>query len=108
VWTGEIPLEWEQGEIHPLFRTVGRPARAKFVVAANDTTMDQRQLHLMLLIVPSNFERSYTAATHLWVTLMAISDEGKSDEVRLEIAWDGQWDDGEAEMAQHLRILRAA
>jgi hypothetical protein len=103
-WTGEIPLQWYHREIHPLLRTVGRPARADLAVVANDTTMGRRELHLMPLIEPNNFQRSYYTETHLWVTVMATANEADSPPLRLEIAWDGQWDAGEAEMARHLVI----
>jgi hypothetical protein len=106
-WTGEIPLQWVDREIHPLLRTIGRPARAALAVVTDDSTRGRKELHLMPLIEPSNFQRSYYARTHLWVTLMATADEADSQEVRLEIAWDGQWNDGDSEMAQHLTIRQA-
>jgi hypothetical protein len=104
VWTGEIPLQWEHRELHPLLRTVGRPARADLAVVANDTTAGRKELHLLPLIEPTNFSRSYYAATHIWVSVMATANETDSLPLRLEIAWDGEWNAGETEMAQHLVI----
>jgi hypothetical protein len=40
------------------------------------------------------------------VTLQAQAAEANSDAIRIKIAWDGEWKDGEAEMAKHL-IVRA-
>jgi hypothetical protein len=106
VWTGEIPFRWEHAEIHSATRTLGRPARADFAVAAQDLEVSERQnqLHLLPVIEPNNFQRSYYAATQFWVTVIATSNEANSDPLRLDVAWDGQWDAGEAEMGQHLKI----
>ena len=106
VWTGEIPFRWERAEIHSATRTLGRPARTDFAVAAQDLEVSERQnqLHLLPVIEPNNFQRSYYAATQFWVTVIATSNEADSYPLRLEVAWDGQWDAGEAEMGQHLKI----
>jgi hypothetical protein len=107
VWTGEIPLRWEHAEIHPALRTLGRPARADFIAAARDPREQperQNQLRLMPVIEPNNLQRSYYAATHIWVTVIATANEVDSPALRLEVAWDGQWDAGETEMAGHLVI----
>lgn len=109
-WTGEIPLRWEHAEIHPASRTLGRAARADFAVAAQDLTeVNERtnQLHLMPVIEPNNFQRSYYTATQFWVTVIATSNETDSPALRLEVAWDGQWNAGESEMGQHLKIRPA-
>jgi hypothetical protein len=105
VWTGEIPLAWEHGQIQPASRTLGRPARADFVVAAQDPVDIERrnQLHLVTMIEPSNMQRSQYSATQFWITVIATSNEGDSPPLRLEVAWDGQWDAAETEMGQHLK-----
>lgn len=103
-WQGDVPFQWTHPQIHPLSRTVGPPAQADFVVAANDTEDPQKQLHLLLLIEPNNFERSYYKETLLWVTVIARSNETDSRQHRLEIAWDGDWNSGDTEMGRHLKI----
>ncbi len=110
VWTGEIPLGWEHAAIHPASRTVGRPARADLAVAAQDPTeVSERrnQLHLMPVIEPNNFQRSYYTATQFWLTLIGTSNETDSPPLRLEMAWDGQWEAGDSEMERHLKIRPA-
>jgi hypothetical protein len=110
VWTGEIPLGWEHAAIHPASRNLGRPARADFAVAAQDPTeVSERrnQLHLMPVIEPNNFQRSYYTATQFWVTVIATSNETDSLPLRQEVSWDGQWNPGEVEMGQHLKIRPA-
>jgi hypothetical protein len=110
IWTGEIPFRWEHAEIQPASRTLGRAARADFVVAAQDPRElreRQNQLHLMPVIEPNNLQRSYYTSTHIWVTVIATANEADSPALRLELAWDGQWNAGEAEMARHL-VIRSA
>jgi hypothetical protein len=38
--------------------------------------------------------------------VIATSNESDSSPVRLEVAWDGQWHDGETEMGRNLTIRR--
>ena len=103
-WTGEIPLVWDHPEIQPFLRTVGRPARAVLVTTWDDRTTGERAIELMPVIQPTNFPRRYDTATRLWVTLRARADEADSAERRFGIFWDGQWDEGESEMAQLLKV----
>jgi hypothetical protein len=58
----------------------------------------------MTVIEPINMQRSHYSPTKFWVTVIAASDENDSPSLRLEVAWDGRWDAGETEMAQHLII----
>jgi hypothetical protein len=107
IWAGEIPFGWEHAEVHPASRNLGRPARADFVVAAQDPKVPlerQTQLHLLTVIEPNNLHRSFYTAAHIRITVIATSNEVDSRALRLEISWDGQWNAGEAEMAQHLVI----
>jgi hypothetical protein len=60
----------------------------------------------MSVIQPNNFPRRYDTATRLWVTLKARADEADSAERRFGIFWDGQWDEGESEMAQLLKVTQ--
>jgi hypothetical protein len=108
IWTGELPLLWLHGQVYGAARDLGRPTLADFVVIAEDlhvTEKDKRhQLHLMPAIQPNDFQRSYYSAIRMWVTVIATSIEADSPPLRLALAWDGQWDAGEAEMARHFII----
>jgi hypothetical protein len=107
VWTGEIPLGWEYAQVHPLLRTIGPPARADLAVVTQDKKSGRNELKLTPVITPNNLQGSYYAATHIWVTVTATASEVESPPLRVEISWDGQWDAGETEMAQHL-VVRAS
>jgi hypothetical protein len=106
VWTGELPLLWLHGQVYPASRDLGRATQVDFVVVAQDLEVseNQHQLHFILAIVPNNFQRSYYSKMRVWVTVIATSNETDSPPVRLELAWDGEWDAGETEMARHFVI----
>jgi hypothetical protein len=100
-FTGMLPLIWSHQEMWPAARTVGPPAIADLFYVSAD-----RSLVITSVLTPFNFpnQGSFTQTARLWVTLQAQSTEGDSKPIRIEISWDGQWDRGEAEMAQHLQL----
>ena len=102
-WTGEVPLRWTHQEIMPLERTVGPDATCDFCSVVKD-----KWLQLHPLIMPNNLAeiafRRVPAKVDMTVSLVARSSEADSPIKRLQIAWDGRWSAGEAEMAQHLVI----
>jgi hypothetical protein len=100
IYQGTLPLRWQHQETDPaLRRTIGPEAVADlFFVTENNI------LYLTPVISPNNFPGEHTGTTRLWVTVQARSVEVDSNVLRVEIAWDGQWDPGEEEMAKHLRV----
>ncbi len=98
-WAGEVPIRWMHQEIYPLSRTIGPPADSDFFSVVKDKFL---QLHP--LILPNNLTAIRKGPVHLVVSLQAIANEGKSRITRFQIAWDGQWEDGEKEMTRHLVV----
>jgi hypothetical protein len=100
-WAGEVPLRWSLQEIHPLTRVIGPPANCDLCSVVKD-----KWLELHPLITPHNLAPFAQRRDRLQmiVTLQAQAAEVASDLVRIEFAWDGGWEDGEAEMARHLII----
>jgi hypothetical protein len=100
VWQQPLPLRWRYQETDPnTARTVGPAVEADLFYVT-----EKSSLHLAPMILPSNFPGSYETAVRLWVTLQARSLETESKPIRVQIAWDGQWERGEAEMAKHLLL----
>jgi len=98
-WLGEVPLRWRHQEVVPLTRSIGPSADTDLCsVAPNDG------LRLMPLIVPNSLEARRQRTCKLVTSLQARSIEGDSEVVRVEIAWDGAWEAGEAEMQRHLVV----
>jgi hypothetical protein len=98
-WTGEIPVRWEHQEVYPAARTIGAEANADMCSVIRGKFL---QLHPM--IFPANFDWQRRAACVLILTLQARGDEGDSPLVRVQVAWDGKWEDGATEMRRHLTI----
>jgi len=59
------------------------------------------------MVTPLSFPGSMQGETHVWVTVVARGPSGESEPVRLRIDWNGKWERGDAEMAQHLQIAPA-
>jgi hypothetical protein len=97
---GQLPLRWQHQEVYPAAtRTIGRPERADPLYVT-----ETKELALTPLFFPSSLQVTYRGRTTLWITIFAGSIETDSKPLRLQVAWDGEWDPGEAEMAQHLII----
>ena len=63
---------------------------------------------LSTYVVPNNFTGVLTQPGSLRAEILAVADNSQSRPLHLEVSWDGQWADGEAEMAKHLLIKQVA
>jgi hypothetical protein len=100
VYSATLPLKWRNQEADPRpSRTIGADDFADLLYVN-----EEGALYLTPMITPNKFPLHHTGATMLWVTVQALSIEADSQPLRLQIAWDGQWDLGEAEMTNHLKI----
>ena len=98
-WTGNIPLQWRNQESYPPSRTIGSAAHCDLCNVVKDKWVEIRPL-----IIPNNLVPRRKEATKMVVTLQARANEGESELVRFQIAWDGKWEDGDIEMGNHLRV----
>jgi hypothetical protein len=101
VFPEEVELTWVRQEILPLAPDIGRNAKAD---ASLLYVRDDGVLSFTPLVFPNHFPRPPSGRVDYWVTLQARSLETESKLVRLKIAWDGQWDPGEKEIANHLHV----
>ena len=53
---------------------------------------------------PPNFEGFLSKGEKLWLELVAVGENARSNVLCLEIAWDGEWQDNPEEMQKHLVI----
>jgi hypothetical protein len=101
---GGIPLKWQHQDALGAARTLGPPAFADlFNVLKLDGAPPLTQLGLTPTFGPLGVELNYAGACGLRVTVQAQSDESDSDRFAVTLRWNGQWDDGAQEMAQHVR-----
>lgn len=100
-WTGQIPLEWTHQQIVPFERTIGPDASCDLC-----SVVKGKWLKLHPLIMPANLAdlALRRSAADITVNLQVTSSEADSGIYRFRMAWDGQWNDGETEMAQHLVV----
>lgn len=99
VWEGEVPMEWMHQSIYPSARTIGPE-----LICDLCSVVKGNYLQLLPVITPNSLQTKYSTATVLILILQAKGNEGESPKVRFKIAWDGIWDDGEAEMQRHFVI----
>lgn len=106
-WSGDVPLKWQWHEIHPLQRTVGPEA-----VCDLFSVVKGKWLELQTIIYPTALEpyrlRRVGAPIDMTVVLQARSNEGNSPITSFRMTWDGQWEDGDVEMSQHLIVKPVA
>lgn len=101
---GGIPLKWQHQDALGATRTLGPPAFADlFNVLKLDGAPPLTQLGLTPIFGPLGVELNYAGACGLRVTVQAQSDESDSDRFAVTLRWNGQWEDGAQEMAQHVR-----
>ncbi|HEX4113780.1 MAG TPA: hypothetical protein VH020_14705 [Stellaceae bacterium] len=95
-----VPLRWRHQQIQPLRMNIAAVPGQADLLCVNE----RGELTLETLIEPNNFQRLYTGHAHLWLTVQAQGDRFSSKPHRVEIAWDGEWDQGQVELANHLRV----
>ncbi len=98
-WSGEIPLLWQYYEALSPIRTIG-PSRNCDLCSV----VKGKWMGLHPAVMPVGFGGRYKGTANLRLLLQAQSIEADSDPVLVQIAWDGEWEDGEAEMAKHMVV----
>ncbi len=102
-WAGDIPMTWRNQQLSPLTRTIGHDYDCDLCSVGKE-----QGLSLALLIFPYNLNAHRKEACTIIVSLQARGTRTDSPICRIEIAWDGKWDDGDSEMKQHLVVKQLA
>jgi len=100
-WDGEVPMEWMHQSLYPITRTIGPEAICDLCSVVKNNPI---YLNLLPIISPNSLITKYIGKTVLVLTLQAKGNEGESHIARLEISWDGLWEDGEIEMIRHFIV----
>ena len=100
-WRGDVPFECRDQSLYPLQRDIGSPIDYQ-VLSVREGTPPELQLHPVFL--PNNLKVVRTQSYELVAWFRVKSSEVDSDEVRLQVSWDGRWESGEEEMRTHLKI----
>ena len=98
-WAGELPLRWRYQESYPITRTLGANAECDLC-----NIIKGQGLQLMPLIRPNEFPKIWQEKANLVLSLQARSVETDSAVLRVNIDWNGDWEDGQLEMKKHMII----
>jgi hypothetical protein len=99
IWLGNLPLRWRDQEFVPLFQKVGSEKHADLCRIGQ-----QNGLTLLPLYEPNNFTVNYPGRCHLILWVQARSNQADSDPLKVEINWNGIWDDDDKTMLDHITI----
>jgi hypothetical protein len=99
IWTGNVPLIWKNQPVHPLLRTIGPTAWADLC-----SVKEREILRIHPMIRPNNLTVTWKKRATIVLTVQAQATEGESQPLKIRIAWDGEWERGEAEMKRHLMV----
>jgi hypothetical protein len=98
-WTGDVPFGWRHQQLFPISRTIGAQADIDLC-----SVTESLRLQLHLLLTPFNLQAIRTQSCAMVLSLQARGDQADSDVLRIRIAWDGEWQQGAAEMRRHMVI----
>jgi hypothetical protein len=94
----DLQLTWRYPQLGTMYRTIGPEEFCDLGSVTKDG------FRLTTYVIPNNFTRVIVQQGKLRAEILAVADNGYSQPLHVEISWDGQWDDGAAEMSRHLMI----
>jgi hypothetical protein len=99
-FSGPTQVMWRWPQISPLYATVGPDELSTFGYLLENS----HSFELNLYWYPNNLKRKILQNEPTRLVFKAVSDTAESKSITLEVAWDGIWLDGSAEMKNHLII----
>ena len=100
LWHGEVPLSWMFGKESGVFyKNIGAKQYCDIISVGK-----QNGLSLKIRIHPNNLQSPWKQKMNLSITVYVKSDQYTTDEKKITVNWDGEWDQGEKEMSKHLSI----
>lgn len=97
--TGPIPLAWQYAAHCPETINIGKERYCDL-----GHICESQEFVISTRFVPAGFDGTLKQQQRMRVHLVAVADNAKSSPMKLELAWDGKWDDGTDEMARHLSV----
>jgi hypothetical protein len=96
---GPLQLEWRFQGFNPQFQTIGAESICDLGLLRKGEPFT-----LSTLFRHFSFDPNVQARQKVIVVLVALSDEGESNELKIEIAWDGSWSEDSDEMVKHMVV----
>ena len=88
----------------PLYATVGPEERATFGYLLHDAAA----VGLRVYSRPNNLHGDVPSGEPTRLEFRAVSDTVQSKVITVEVAWDGKWVEGRAEMQNHLVVKQVS
>ena len=101
-FSGPLQLTWQFPEFHPRFSFIGPDD-----ICDLGSIIKGERFAITPYVVPNNFTGYVGSNQRIQVEVVAVADNGQSQPIRLEIAWDGTWSDETEEMGRHLVVKEA-
>jgi hypothetical protein len=99
-WFGSIPIRCRHQEIYPLQQTIGTAVDYDLCSISEEGPV----LALMPIITPTNLRCQFRIEVRFVASFQAKAAECDSKVLRVEFAWDGQWEGGDTEMQRHFKL----
>jgi hypothetical protein len=100
--SGPVQLAWQYQSYKPQFQTIGAES-----ICDLGCLREGERFTLSTLYRSISLDPALSAGNKMVVILIALSDEVESEELRVEIAWDGKWDEDSDAMARYLVVKPA-
>ena len=99
-FSGPVQVLWRWPDQIPQYATIGADQHATFARLLKGADA----VELCLYFTPNNLETRISAHEPTRLHFIAVSDSAESEEFVIEVAWDGQWEEGRSEMEAHMTI----
>ena len=97
--SGPLQLQWQFAQTSPQYPVIGPDHTCDLGHGESDSGFS-----LSTYVTPNNFRRMIAGNQRMRVEIRGLADNGESEPLFLEIAWDGEWSDDTVEMRRHLIV----
>lgn len=99
-FSGPTQVKWQWPDTMPQFLTIGPEVNATFLAVLQGAG----EIVLCMYWYPNNLTSTIRPNDPTRLCFKAVSDIDESNEIIIDIAWDGKWVEGRTEMAEHLIV----
>jgi hypothetical protein len=100
-WIGDLQIRCRHQEFYPLKQEMG----SEIDYDLCSITRTNPILTLWPIIPANNLSRERRGPLRVVASFQVRSSEGNSDLIRVQMYWDGQWEDGDTEMQRHFKPI---
>jgi len=99
-FSGPTQVLWQWHRNRPLYGTIGPDDASTFGCLSENSDAFELQLYW----IPNNLNPRIHSDDPTRLEFKAVSDTAESKTITVEVAWDGKWAEGRAEMPNHLVV----